>query len=432
MIKTDKIVTLSYGTFSCSMQGFDDKFDILEPIADYFRDLLIDEGQDGGKLPTPDADVLARLVGDVIAHPVEGYEAQGMIVLKPIAVRDDKATADEDTGNMDETPDPESVAADPAQGDALGDEGLSEAVNGNGQTLEETLTAISDILPATDKPATDKMEKTPEPGVELADEDNIFVIESADGDVAVDDDPTPESDTPESDVGVKGNTFEEDKPVGEVHTAPEATGSERGEDAPNPVVRPSRMARVIRMKRADFDAAISSGVIEEDLDEPVEAAEDIGTQRQGQGLSKESEADLQRQLAKAEEVPTGQDGGIKPNKPKAMGRRKGVDRLQSSERRSDLERIFDEADSQMGKPDTSERRSALQHLRAAVSATRAEKSVGHELGRNIDEAPYRTDLAQAVDAPTDVSKKNWARRKNTSVLPPLKLVIDQRVDVDKI
>ena len=431
MIKTDKIVTLSYGTFSCSMQGFDDKFDILEPIAHYFRDLLINEHQDDGKLPTPDADVLARLVGDVIAHPVEGYEAQGMIVLKPVAVGDDKATADADTGNMGKTPDPESAAADPAQEDGLGDaqegdEALPGIVNSNGQTLEETLAAISDILPATDKPA-----KTPEPGVELADEDNIFAVESADGDVAVDDDPAPESDAPESDMGVEGNTFEEDEPVGEVHTTPEATGSERGEDAPNPVVQPSRMARVIKMKRADFDAAISSGVIEEDLDEPNEVAEDMGAQRQ-EGLSKESEADLQRQLAKAEEAPTGQDGGIKPTKPKVTGRRKGVDRLQSSERRSDLERIFEEADSQMGKPEVSGRRSALQHLRAAVSATRAEKSVGHELDRNIDQSPYRTDLAEAVEAPTDVSKKNWARRKNTSALPPLKLIIDQRVDVDKI
>jgi len=380
MIITDKIVTLSYGPFSCSLQGFDNKFDILEPIAEYFCDLLIKAPQGSNRLPVSNADDLARIVGDVISHPVEGYEAQGVIILKPSEMSLDAAMADEDIEGIY---DQDALAADP---------------------VELLTTHEAEALKA---PARD---------TELAEGGNIFDEEDAWGE----------------DAG------------GNESTDPDAEDSAGREEAPVPIVQPSRIGRVIKMKRRDFDAAISGGVIEEDMEAPEDAADQSAAQSaaqsvdqsagnmRGPGLSLESEADLQRQLAKARATPKDQGDTVIPTMPKAMGWHKGVDRLHSSERRTDLERMFDEVDSQLDKSHSRDRHNAIQHLRAAVAAARAEGPAGHKLGQVIDETPYREDLAEAVDAKAVPHKFSRVRRRKISILPPLKLAADQRIDTDKI
>ncbi|WP_428514010.1 hypothetical protein [Roseovarius sp.] len=262
-------------------------------------------------------------------------------------------------------------------------------------------------------------------------------------------------------------------------------------DAPDVAQRPMN-ARVLKMKRTEFEAAIAQGVIEEedDLEDEMGALGDEAV------LSPEEEADLQRELAEVEAELTDQgtrkvddealdaedsafeaedddtseahvddDGDVQrpiaavalddSDAPEAEVRqgadtmdtedigeddpsqtqRRGLSRLLGIGKRApeDETRLFEETDSQMGDKDASMRRTAIQHLRAAVAATKAEKSAGVDVDQGVDDAPYRSDLAEVVRPrrPNAPSASSRSARPNEERAAPLKLVAEQRVDTER-
>ncbi|MEP2639826.1 MAG: hypothetical protein ABJH13_02880, partial [Roseobacter sp.] len=98
----------------------------------------------------------------------------------------------------------------------------------------------------------------------------------------------------------------------------------------------------------------------------------------------------------------------------------------------DLSRLMAEADTQMQDPGGATRRSAFDHLRAAVAARFADKTMRDTTLEETVAQPYRKDLAQAVKPRRPVASGSRARPRRSSELAPLRLDAEQRVDTGNL
>lgn len=83
-----KVMTVSYGTFSCTLDGFDDPFTTMQHVSEYFRKLSAQDRYFGSEPLQPDASTLHRIASDANPYKIDAEVSENSVVLRPADVVD--------------------------------------------------------------------------------------------------------------------------------------------------------------------------------------------------------------------------------------------------------------------------------------------------------------------------------------------------------
>jgi len=83
-----KVMTVSYGTFACTLDGFDDPFTTMQLVAEYFRKLSADDRYFGGEPLQPDASKLHQIAISANPNRIDAEVSDNSVILRQADVVD--------------------------------------------------------------------------------------------------------------------------------------------------------------------------------------------------------------------------------------------------------------------------------------------------------------------------------------------------------
>ncbi|WP_170397692.1 hypothetical protein [Ruegeria arenilitoris] len=406
MVQNNKVLTVSYGTFSCTLEGFDDSFETMKAIAEYFRDLAADDRYFGSEPPQPDTEMLTKIAQRDASRKVEASQSDAGLLIR---ATNEPATSAPDL-NVINTP-PPSPPSQPVASDA--------------EAVEDTPPPAADSIAAKLQRIRAVVSHSEENSVIYTEDEETALMKNTAGPsdavaaafAAGSLDPTDLETTAEADAPVETSEPEPEMPRAEEVEEPAAPAPEIEAETP-----------VSAVEEEVEDETAAPDVLFTDFDETDESepegdevtnilsdthADEEPTAATAEGiLTEEDEADLLDEISSVEAI---------------LASRSRTSDADTPDLDHDVSRLMDKVGEQLDNPDTSNTRETYTQLRAAVAATEAERSDEGASDQDDNDQDYRGDLSSVV-SPRRPEVEVTSKRPTSDASAPLKLVAEQRID----
>ncbi|SLN30805.1 hypothetical protein RUM8411_01261 [Ruegeria meonggei] len=429
MVQNNKVLTVSYGTFSCTLEGFDDSFETMKAIAEYFRDLSADDRYFGSEPPQPDTEMLARIAKRDASREVEASQNESGLLLRAtdqVSTPSQPAPAASEL-NVVNTPAAAPSPSHPPQTAFADAEPVEDAPAPAADSIAAKLQRIRAVVSHSEENAviytedeeTALMKNATGPSDAVA---AAFAAGSLDpSDLGETNEteieqPVDSGSDAQEDIRVEAEDIAEAEP--EIEDVVEKSPMVLTSDDAVPETEVEETVTIDAMfsnlddsaetepEGEEVDNILKDTSAEDEAEHPRMDDAESGT------LTEEDEFDLLSEISEVENHLAGRTDKT-PANPMSLD--------------EDVSRLMDKVGEQLSDPTTNTKRETYSHMRAAVAVTEAERGASDGIKQESEGDDYRSDLTSVV-SPRRPDVQVTSARPIIDAAAPLKLVAEQRVD----